>query len=84
MLTRAAPGGATYFMLVGDAGDGHGGAARGVHERSRDNGASDVTNVQVPASVRGLDALVCEECKQTYRRRFALGQLTVDASSPFF
>lgn len=53
MLTRAAPGGATYFMLVGDAGDGHGGAARGVHERSRDNGASDVTNVQVPASVRG-------------------------------
>lgn len=24
MLTRAAPGGATYFMLVGDAGDGHG------------------------------------------------------------
>jgi hypothetical protein len=26
---------------------------RGVHESSRDNGASDVTNVQVPASVRG-------------------------------
>lgn len=25
MLTRAAPGDATYFMLVGDAGDGHGG-----------------------------------------------------------
>ena len=39
MLTRAAPGGATYFMLVGDAGDGHGGAARGVHERSRDKWA---------------------------------------------
>jgi hypothetical protein len=51
MLTRAAPGGATYFMLVGDAGDGHGGC--GVERKVGVDGSKREIQVPVPC------ALIC-------------------------